>query len=198
MSPAWGSQCLPWLSGWPEVSSAVEQSGGNNNTKALSLPAPMGKLIDSPSGHTEGLLFLHHSYQFFTLGPHSCPLNWLKSTTSSQKPWKYMVTGLCFWSWRVRAGTYISNIYDFHLGSCFLNSWTAIQISHSFNGIFGFSNGYYHFKYLHSLFIIKNSLSLTMICFIELEMFPYILNSKCSYISKQSFLNKHKQEFLLS
>lgn len=61
----------------------------------------------------------------------------------------------------VRVGPIINNIYDFCLGSSFLNLWTAIQISHNFNGIFGFNNDWQHFKYLHKLFIMKNSLSFT-------------------------------------
>lgn len=41
-----------------------------------------------------------------------------------------------------------------------------------------------HFKYLHNLFIIENSLSFTYYYFIELEMFHWILNIRCSWISK--------------
>lgn len=84
----------------------------------------------------------------------------------------------------VRAGPFISNIYNFCLGSCFLNSCTAIQISHDFNEILDLIMVDNHFKCLHNLFITKNSLSFIYYYFIELEMFHWILTIRCSWISK--------------
>lgn len=108
----------------------------------LCVPAPWVNSLEPPCGHMQGLLSQHRSSQFSILGPHSCSLNWLQSTTRSPKHGNMWSQGHISEAGWGRVGAFMGNIYDFCLGSCFLNSWTAIQITHDFNGIFGFNNGW--------------------------------------------------------
>ena len=125
-SPALGSQHRPGLSG--------QLQPGRRQGPVFTW---LWVSLLQPRVGTRGSLSLHHSYQF---SPPSVNLIGVNHQVSRAMGihghratfLRLAVSGL---------GTLYDNIYDFCLCSC-LNSWTAIQISHDFNGIFGFKTSW--------------------------------------------------------